>query len=134
MIETLWTIPGSKSFSDMFQTGTLREILTERVFEPLYGARELHCSKKGFTFHRPTASTCQNNSNGSTTNTYKNKRSTVLGAEQNRRVCGKVQTLFMGEHYVCVQSNGWWPSRISTRGPMVVFSVGRVRTVAVTPS
>ena len=33
----------------------LREILAKRVFEPLYGTRELHSSKEGFTFHRPTA-------------------------------------------------------------------------------
>jgi hypothetical protein len=32
----------------------LRETLAARVFEPLYGTRELHCSKDGFTFHRPT--------------------------------------------------------------------------------
>lgn len=32
----------------------LREKLADRVFEPLYGTRELHCSKDGFTFHRPT--------------------------------------------------------------------------------
>ena len=56
-----WPHSGWKSFSDMFQshqagwvfTG-LREVLADRVFEPLYDTRELHCSKEGFTFHRPT--------------------------------------------------------------------------------
>lgn len=32
----------------------LKETFAERVFEQLYGTRELHCSKDGFTFHRPT--------------------------------------------------------------------------------
>jgi len=32
----------------------LREQFAERVFEPLYGTRELHVSKDGFTFQRPT--------------------------------------------------------------------------------
>merc|ERR1712217_920904 len=32
----------------------LREKFAERVFEPLYGSRELHVSKDGFTFQRPT--------------------------------------------------------------------------------
>jgi hypothetical protein len=34
----------------------LREKVADRVFEPLvFGTKELHCSKDGFTFHRPTA-------------------------------------------------------------------------------
>lgn len=33
----------------------LRELMAERVFEKLYGTRELHCSKDGFTLQRPTA-------------------------------------------------------------------------------
>jgi len=33
---------------------SLRERFAERVFEPMYGTRELHCSKDGFTFQRPT--------------------------------------------------------------------------------
>lgn len=32
----------------------LREQMANRVFEPLYGTRELHVSKDGFTFQRPT--------------------------------------------------------------------------------
>ena len=51
-----------RSFSDMFQShgagfvfSALREKLADRVFEPLFGTRELHSSKEGFTFQRPTA-------------------------------------------------------------------------------
>lgn len=46
---------------DMFQLhqagwvfGELRELLAKRVFEPMYGTRELHSSKDGFCFQRPT--------------------------------------------------------------------------------
>ena len=118
---------GYKSFSDMFQTngagwvhGTLREILAERVFEPLYGTRELHCSKEGFTFHRPTTTISQNNNhNGSTTTTTTNEEEEekvpsfwlqrLWEQNQNRRVCGKVQTLSMGEHYdQLAETRGLW--------------------------
>jgi hypothetical protein len=57
-----WPHSGWKFLSDMCQSyqsgwlfGELREKLAARVFEPLYGTRELHSSKEGFTFHRPTA-------------------------------------------------------------------------------
>lgn len=47
---------------DMFQLhqagwvfGNLREVIAERVFEPLYRTRELHVSKDGFTLQRPTS-------------------------------------------------------------------------------
>jgi len=57
-----WPHSGWKSFTDMLQMreagwvfGGLREKLASRVFEPLFGTRELHCSKEGFTFLRPTA-------------------------------------------------------------------------------
>lgn len=59
-----WPHSGWRSFSDMFQShqagwvfSELRELLAARVFEPLYGTRELHSSKEGFTFLRPTAGT-----------------------------------------------------------------------------
>merc|ERR1712232_188545 len=32
----------------------LRQAMAERVFEKIYGTRELHCSKDGFTLQRPT--------------------------------------------------------------------------------
>eukprot|EP00966_Prymnesium_polylepis_P213098 4935578-Prymnesium_polylepis.1 len=56
-----WPHTRWRSFSDMFQGdgagwlfGELRELLAQRVFEAVYGTRELHASKEGFTFHRPT--------------------------------------------------------------------------------
>lgn len=59
--EDPWPHTGYKSFSDMFQSngagwvhGSTRERLAERIFEPLFQTRQLHCSKEGFTFHRPT--------------------------------------------------------------------------------
>ena len=58
-----WPHSGWKSFADMFQThqagwlfSELRVMLAERVFERLYGMRQLHSSKEGFTFYRPHAS------------------------------------------------------------------------------
>ena len=57
-----WPHTGWKSFADMFQTNgagwlfsELREKLAARVFEKVYGTRQLHSSKEGFTFHRPTS-------------------------------------------------------------------------------
>jgi hypothetical protein len=57
-----WPHSGFDPLPDMcqsFQAGwlfsDLREKLADRVFAPLYGTRELHSSKEGFTFHRPTA-------------------------------------------------------------------------------
>jgi hypothetical protein len=57
-----WPHSGWKFLPDMcqsYQSGWLfsglREKLADRVFEPLYGTRELHSSKEGFTFHRPGA-------------------------------------------------------------------------------
>lgn len=55
-----WPHTGYHSFPDMFQSlgagyvlGDVRQHLAERVFEPLFGTRELLCSKEGFTFCRP---------------------------------------------------------------------------------
>jgi hypothetical protein len=52
-----WPHTGCKTFSDMFQSngagwvlGSVRELLAERVFEPLYQTRERHSSKEGFPF------------------------------------------------------------------------------------
>ena len=59
-----WPHSGFGFLSDMCQSyrsgwlfSELREKLAERVFEPLYGTRQLHSSKEGFTFHRPTTDT-----------------------------------------------------------------------------
>lgn len=53
--------PWPHNMRDMFQFhqagwlfGDLREVLAKRVFEPLYGTKELHSSKDGFCFQRPT--------------------------------------------------------------------------------
>ncbi len=55
-----WPHTGYRSFPDMFQSlgagfvlGDVRQYLAQRVFEPLFGSRELLCSKEGFTFCRP---------------------------------------------------------------------------------
>jgi len=55
-----WPHTGYSSFPDMFQSlgagfvlGNVREILAKRIFEPLFGTRELLSSKEGFTFCRP---------------------------------------------------------------------------------
>lgn len=56
-----WPHSGWVWLSDMCQSyqagwlfSELRETLATRVFEKVYGTRELHSSKEGFTFHRPT--------------------------------------------------------------------------------
>eukprot|EP00750_Incisomonas_marina_P013261 INCI17272.1.p1 GENE.INCI17272.1~~INCI17272.1.p1 ORF type:complete len:414 (+),score=53.27 INCI17272.1:94-1335(+) len=57
-----WPHSGWGNLPDMcqsFQGGWLfsdiREKLAKRVFELMYNTRELHSSKEGFTFHRPTS-------------------------------------------------------------------------------
>ena len=57
-----WPHSRWKSFQDMLQIpeagwlfASLKERLASRIFEPLYGTHELHASKEGFTFLRPTA-------------------------------------------------------------------------------
>lgn len=63
---TWWPSPGSpdpwphaqRDMMQLHQAGwlftELREKFSERVFEPLYGTTQLHVSKDGFTFQRPT--------------------------------------------------------------------------------
>lgn len=93
-----WPHTGYKSFSDMFQSngsgwvlGQVREALAERVFEPLYQTRELHSSKEGFTFHRPTAP------RGVDYTPPTSWLESVLN--QTHMVCGEKQQLSQGEHY-----------------------------------
>lgn len=96
-----WPHTGYKSFSDMFQSygagfvmGThVREALAERVFEPLYQTRELHCSKEGFTFHRPTAPV-----EDATNCPPKSWVESILNRE-GPMVCGERQKKSVGEHY-----------------------------------
>ena len=78
----------SQSFQAGWVFSSLRERLADRIFEPLFGTRELHSSKEGFTFHRPTALGVA--TNGAT--------HPVLHRERPR-VCGKVQAKAMGEHF-----------------------------------
>lgn len=56
--------------------GELRETLAQRVFEKLYGTRELHCSKDGFTFQRPTKRPLSR-----TPNDHFDQGSTLLGLQ-----------------------------------------------------
>lgn len=47
-----------RDMMQLYQAGWVfseaRERMAERVFEPLFGTRDLHCSKDGFTLQRPT--------------------------------------------------------------------------------
>lgn len=91
-----WPHTGYSSFPDMFQSlgagyllGPVRELIAERIFEPLLGTKEIHSSKEGFTFARPT--------------------SVEIDGVEHRwmrpkevmevKVCGKVQPNSIGEHY-----------------------------------
>lgn len=92
-----WPHSGWKFLPDMcqsFQAGwlfnSLRETLADRVFTPLYGTNELHSSKEGFTYHRPTAPP----------DASPHKIHPVLHSSYSRpRVCGKVQIRAQGEHF-----------------------------------
>eukprot|EP00546_Thalassionema_frauenfeldii_P010931 CAMPEP_0178926036 /NCGR_PEP_ID=MMETSP0786-20121207/18278_1 /TAXON_ID=186022 /ORGANISM="Thalassionema frauenfeldii, Strain CCMP 1798" /LENGTH=393 /DNA_ID=CAMNT_0020601051 /DNA_START=1 /DNA_END=1182 /DNA_ORIENTATION=- len=100
--ENCWPSTGYTSFADMFQSlgvgwllGTVRELLVERVYEKLiYQNHRLHCSKEGFTMHRPTLG-----------------RPDFMKLVQERKVCvsGQIQSLAEGEHYdQCHASRGLW--------------------------
>lgn len=71
----------------------LREILAKRVFEPLYGTNELHSSKEGFTFFRPTAAPpgyihpCMNTA------------TLTANGRQELRVCNQILHTSVGEHF-----------------------------------
>ena len=65
-----WPHTGYHSFPDMFQSlgagyvlGDVRQHLAQRVFEPLFGTRELLSSKEGFTFSRPLMVNGKNENN-----------------------------------------------------------------------
>ncbi len=91
-----WPHTGYNSFPDMFQSlgagyllGPIRELLAERIFEHLYGQKELHASKEGFTFARPTQISWKDQK-------HRWNRSEML---TDVKVCGKVQEGSLGEHY-----------------------------------
>ena len=92
-----WPHTGYKTFSDMFQSngagwvlGSVREALADRVFEPLYQTRELHSSKEGFTFHRPTAPR---------EHTPPDCWLRRVLEQRAHMVCGQEQAESRGEHY-----------------------------------
>jgi len=96
-----WPHTGYNSFPDMFQSlgagyllGPIREIMAERVFEPLLGTHELHASKEGFTFARPTLVSLDKNDDGETYHRW-NRPEYMTRV----KVCGKVQDGSVGEHY-----------------------------------
>ena len=117
-----WPHTGYASFPDLFQSlgsgyvlGEVRAILAERVFEPLYGTRELVCSKEGFTFCRPLVVDLENKKNDRNGDTDGIRQQLVWqpsflnsrvissnGVEMKRpqfKVCGKPQQLSQGHHY-----------------------------------
>ena len=75
-----------QSFQAGWLFGSLREKLADRVFGPLFGTSQLHSSKEGFTFHRPTATGIAKGGHP-----FLNK--------ERPRVAGKVQVKAMGEHF-----------------------------------
>lgn len=130
-----WPHTGYQSFPDMFQSlgagyllGRVRQLLAERIFEPLYGTRDLLCSKEGFSFCRPLIVDLDGDgrqrravdgkislvwtphnlnsyagdstiANGDSTN---DERCSLSNTEKKRhlfRVCGKPQPLSEGQHY-----------------------------------
>ena len=87
----------------------MRELLAERVYEPLFGTRELISSKEGFTFHRPLVIST-NDEQQLVWNPYQSESSqsnTVNGESENEpsrmkpifEVCGMSQPLSEGQHY-----------------------------------
>ena len=130
-----WPHTGYQSFPDMFQSlgagyllGRVRHLLAERIFEPLYGTRELLCSKEGFTFCRPlivdldedgrqrravdgnnalvwtphNLNSYAGDSTIANDNSTNDARCSPSNTEKKRhlfRVCGKPQPLSEGQHY-----------------------------------
>lgn len=95
--EDPWPHTGYNSFPDMFQSlgagfllGPTRQLVAEMLFEPLFGRKDLHASKEGFTFARPTRISVDNESS------YQWDRSAHL---TDVKVCGKLQEGSLGEHY-----------------------------------
>jgi hypothetical protein len=93
-----WPHTGYNSFPDMFQSlgagyllGCMRVIMAQRVFEPLFGTQELHASKEGFTFARPTVVSF--GQHGESYRWSRPKYTTQV------KVCGKTQHGSLGEHY-----------------------------------
>lgn len=112
-----WPHTGYSSFPDMFQSlgagyllGKTRIQMAERIFEPLFNTQDLHSSKEGFTFSRPTIVRIVNdndndkNNNNHDTNDNNKQEGTLYKWNRSkqmtiRRVCGQVQEHSLGEHY-----------------------------------
>jgi len=114
-----WPHTGYTSFKELFQSlgagyvlGDVRELLAERIFEPLYNTKELLCSKEGFTFCRPLVVDLSNDENDTEdeqqqlvwTPHHLNSSTTTTDDNVERkkpqfRVCGKSQQLCEGQHY-----------------------------------
>ena len=94
-----WPVSGWKSFTDMMQMpeagwvfASLKERVAARVFEKLFGTRELHASKEGFTFLRPTA--------GGRHPAFPLQHAADAARPRRPFVCGKeVSAEHMGEHF-----------------------------------
>ena len=129
--EDPWPHTGYSSFPDMFQSlgagfllGRTRLQMAQRIFEPLLGTKDLHASKEGFTFSRPTlVSTTAipaNPTNITSTSSSSNSNSNSIDNDDDekdetnptiihqwhrskemttRRVCGQIQEHSLGEHY-----------------------------------
>lgn len=90
------------SFYTGFVLGSMRELLAERVFEPLFGTRELLCSKEGFTFHRPLIVDLQDGKQLIWNPYEKQCQSNPAEDEQIKpiyTVCSLPQPLSEGQHY-----------------------------------
>ncbi len=111
-----WPHTGYSSFPDMFQSlgagyllGETRIQMAERIFEPLFNTKDLHSSKEGFTFSRPTIVRIVNDKNNNNdddddTNDDNKQEGTLYKWNRSkqmttRRVCGQVQEHSLGEHY-----------------------------------
>lgn len=83
-------------FPDMFQSlgagyllGPIRQLMAERLFEHLFGRKELHASKEGFTFARPTQLSIQNQIHSWNRSEH----------SADMKICGKIQEVSLREHY-----------------------------------
>ena len=106
-----WPHTGYSSFPDMFQSlgagyvlGYMREWLAERIFEPLFGTRELLSSKEGFTFHRPLVVDLDEepliwNPYADESASEDIRKTSRLKMRPMLKVCGRPQPMSEGQHF-----------------------------------
>ena len=108
-----WPHVGYASFPDImlslgagYVCGSAREYLAERVFEPLFGTRELVCSREGFTFFRPLVVDLDESSGSQLVwNPYNSNPPTKGSSDEELhfrpllKVCGKPQQVTEGQHF-----------------------------------